>query len=83
MKYYIDEKGNYITETDNGQKVARGVELTEDYCVYYDYVYFVDDIIVVSDICGSPRDLIRDLISAGNKKVKFDSKVYRADFIFK
>ena len=37
----------------------------------------------MSDVCGSPRDLINDLINAGNKKVKFDSKVYRADFLFK
>lgn len=83
MKYYTDEKGRYIAETDNGQKAVRGEELTEDYCVYYDYVYFVDDIVVMSDVCGSPRDLINDLISTGNKKVKFDSKVYRADFLFK
>lgn len=82
MKYYTDEKGRYIAETDSGQKAARGEELSEDYCVYYDYVYFVDDNIVISNVCGSPRDLIRELVSAGNKKVKFDSKVYRADFVF-
>lgn len=79
MKYYTDDKGNYVAETDSGLKFMRGQQLPEDYYVYYDYIYFCDDKVVRSDICDTISRFRIDLIKQG--LATENSVIYAGSFI--
>lgn len=77
MKYYTEDY-KYVAEFETGEKVVRGEPLDSDYPVFCEHIYFVDNILVRSNIKGHTSDLILNLISSGQKGVTKDSKVYRA-----
>ena len=75
---YEKENGKVVAILSTGQKIIRGEPLPLDYPVYYDYLYFVDDRLVVCDIQGNVMQLLSDLASM-NKADK-NSTIYSAHF---
>lgn len=78
MQYKTNEQGQLVAIFSDGQQIVRGKELDWDYLVYYDYIYFVDNKLIVSPIQGKCMELLYELIKM--KAATEKSKIYAAVF---